>query len=592
MARQRNTRADPATGSLDGASPHDSLLLTRREVLVVAAAATVAACAPQAAAPAKPTATPRPFALGRPANLSADGTVPATLAALIAQRMAGLAGIPSVAPGPAAASSADFVITFGAVPSGYTGVAVGASPAIVISNLRVPVDGVSANQVKGLLGGGVTDWRGVGAPYSLGVQVLALAGLPIPQGVTLAPGTETVGKADDLVHTVRSRPGSLALVPLEAADWTVRNVGVDNYFPAQGRGDAGSAALAPFTLTLGVRHNLVKQGLDTHALAAGLTSTLATATGIVDMAVVGDIMLGRTVNTIMVARNDYLYPYRQTHDELQSADLRIANLECTVTDVAPIPTDPMTFTFVSRKRAIDGLVYTGFNVLTVANNHANGPGPAAYLDMIDSLRARGIATCGGGKNLAAARQPAVVTVKGVRVAVLGYDSIVPQGPYATDTSTGIAPVDLATLPQDIAAARAQADIVLPYFHWGHEYENVPARVNQQQVARAAIDAGADMVLGNHPHWIQGIETYKGRLIIYSFGNFIFDQDWSRPTLEGMILHLYWRGTTLASVRWVPVIDENRCQPRLMSQAEAIDSFQRLWSGTDQLASRQYGPEPY
>jgi poly-gamma-glutamate capsule biosynthesis protein CapA/YwtB (metallophosphatase superfamily) len=592
MATQRKTRSEPTAGSAGGARPHDSRLLTRRELLVVAAAATVAACAPEASAPVKPTATPRPFALGRPATLAVDGTVPAALAALVTQRMAGLAGIPSVAPGPAVESSADFVLTFGAVPSGYIGIPIGASPATVVTNLRVPVDGVSSEKVKALLAGSVSDWRDAGAHYSLGVHVLALAGLPMLQGATPAPSAQTIGKVDDLVHAVRSRSGSLALVPLEAADWTVRNLGVDGYFPAQGRGDPGSAALAPFTLTLGVRHSLVKQRLDTRTLAAGLASTLATATGIVDIAVVGDIMLGRTVNTIMVARNDYLYPYRQTHDELQSADLRIANLECTVTDLAPIPTDPMTFTFVSRKKAIDGLVYAGFNVLTIANNHANGPGPAAYLDMIDSLRARGIATCGGGESLAEARKPAVVTVKGVRLAVLGYDSIVPQGPYATDTSTGIAPVDLATLPQDIAAARAQADIVLPYFHWGHEYENVPARINQQQVAHAAIDAGADMVLGNHPHWIQGIETYKGRLIIYSFGNFIFDQDWSRPTLEGMILHLYWRGTTLASGRWVPVIDEYRCQPRLMSQAEAVDSFQRMWSGTDQLASQQYGPEPY
>jgi poly-gamma-glutamate synthesis protein (capsule biosynthesis protein) len=100
-----------------------------------------------------------------------------------------------------------------------------------------------------------------------------------------------------------------------------------------------------------------------------------------------------------------------------------------------------------------------------------------------------------------------------------------------------------------------------------------------------------MVLGVHPHWAQGIESYKGRLIIYALGNFIFDQDWSRPTLEGMLLHLYWRGTTLAGLRFVPVIDEDRCQPRVMSPGEAVDVFERMWSGTDMLARGQYGPEP-
>jgi poly-gamma-glutamate synthesis protein (capsule biosynthesis protein) len=97
-----------------------------------------------------------------------------------------------------------------------------------------------------------------------------------------------------------------------------------------------------------------------------------------------------------------------------------------------------------------------------------------------------------------------------------------------------------------------------------------------------------MVLGVHPHWVQAIEEYKGRLIIYALGNFVFDQDWSRPTLEGFLLHLYWRGTTLASARWVPVLDQDRCQPRAMTPAEAVGVFDRMWSGTDMLASGEYG----
>ncbi|MGH7868924.1 MAG: CapA family protein, partial [Candidatus Dormibacteraceae bacterium] len=90
--------------------------------------------------------------------------------------------------------------------------------------------------------------------------------------------------------------------------------------------------------------------------------------------------------------------------------------------------------------------------------------------------------------------------------------------------------------------------------------------------------------------VQGIESYKGKLILYSFGNFIFDQDWSRPTMEGLLVHLYWRGAALVGVRFVPVLDVDRCQPRPMSQTEAVDVFDRMWSGTDLLASGQYGPE--
>jgi poly-gamma-glutamate synthesis protein (capsule biosynthesis protein) len=214
------------------------------------------------------------------------------------------------------------------------------------------------------------------------------------------------------------------------------------------------------------------------------------------------------------------------------------------------------------------------------------------LDMLATLRAKNITVTGAGPSLAEATKPAIVTAKGVRFAMLGYHDgkTVPfQGQMAKASDWGLAPVNLDTLPQDLAAARQQADVVIPYFHWGIEYTKTPMKL-QQQIARAAIDAGADLVLGNHPHWTQGIEFYKNKLIIYSMGNFIFDQDWSRPTKESIIFHLYWRGASLSSVRLVPTIDVSRCQPTIMTQADAVDVFQRMWSGSDILASGVYGPE--
>jgi poly-gamma-glutamate synthesis protein (capsule biosynthesis protein) len=406
----------------------------------------------------------------------------------------------------------------------------------------------------------------------------------------MAPSAQTQPDVASLVQAVRSQVGGVALAPLEAADWSVRNLGVDGVYPAQGRGDGVFQSLVPFALRIGARKALVSAGLDVHTLAAALADVLALSVQVLDIAAVGDIMLGRGVNNKMVAHNDYLYPYRGVHDELQMADLRVANLECTITDLVPVPTDPFTFDFVSAKRAVNGLTYAGFSAVTVANNHAGGAGPGTLVDMLETLRGHTIATTGGGGTLGEARTPAIITAKGLRVAMLGYDAISPQCPYATTSSAGLAPIDLATLPHDLAAARAHADLVIPYFHWGIEYTKDPT-IDQQRAARAAIDAGADMVLGVHPHWVQAIESYKGRLIIYALGNFIFDQDWSRPTLEGMLLHMYWRGTSLASIRFVPVLDVDRCQPRPMTPAEAVDVFDRMWSGTDMLASGRYGPEP-
>ena len=565
--------------------------LTRRELLAAGAAgaATVAlaACAPAIAQKSAATATP--FTLNRPVVLYADGTVPSALANSVAANIGGHAGLSEAHLATSATTSADLVLTYGALPNGYKGAAIGASAVTAMTHLRVPLDGITAAQARALLSGAASDWNAVGSPFGLPAKVFVLKGLPLPDGLKVTANATTVATADDLFKQVRAQPGGIALAPVELLDWRVKNLGVDNVYPAQQRGGQLPAAFAPYTLRLGVSETLAKQGLDVKALAGALAFVLASATQVMDMAAVGDIMLGRGVNNKMVAYNDYLYPYRKMKDELDSADLRVANLECTVTDKFPIPTDNATFTFVTKSKAISGLTYAGFDMLTVANNHANGPGYTPFMDMVSNLRNNGISVCGGGTTLKDARTPATATAKGLRVAMHGYCGTPPgaQGPFATESSWGLAPVDLETLPQDIAAARANADLVIPYFHWGIEYTKDPIKM-QQAAARAAIDAGADMVLGVHPHWVQAIEEYKGKLIIYALGNFVFDQDWSRPTLEGFLLHLYWRGSTLVSARWVPTLDQDRCQPRVMTPAEAVGVFQRMWSGTDMLASGEYG----
>lgn len=586
---QRARRSRRARTLTSQVSSPNGRRITRRELLAAAAALTLAGCAP-AVVRQSPTPTSTPFSLKRPATLYADGTVPATLRDAVIRFCAGAAGMSGATATTDLGASPDLFLTFGRLPAGYVGAAIGSSPVTVLTHLRVPIDGVTNAQLAGLLDGSTGDWSGAGAPYSLSAHVFAVAGLPLPPGMRLAASARAVATPDALLDALRSQPGSLALAPLEAADWSVRNLGVDGAFPAQGRGMSSQPPLPPYTLQVGVSQSLVKQGLAPKQLAPALAAALAASAPVLDMAVAGDIMLGRGVNNQMLAHGDYRYPYRLIRDEMQAADLRVANLECTVSDLVPVPTDPNTFSFVTSSKAMDGLTWAGLDVVTVANNHADGPSMPAFLDMIANLRSHDIAVCGGGHTLDEARRPATAQAKELLIAILGYDGISPQGPYATSGTPGIAPIDLSTLAHDLAAARQQADLVIPYFHWGIEYTKDPTS-DQQRAARTAIDAGADMVLGVHPHWVQGIERYKGRLIIYSLGNFIFDQDWSQPTLEGMLLHLYWRGTTLAGIRFVPTLDVSRSQPRPMSPTEAVDVFARMWSGTDMLASGQYGPEP-
>ena len=564
-------------------------LLTRREFVGVAAATVaVAGCAPFAASSVAPHPTASAFKLTAPAVVSCDATVPADLASAVIATLGGHGGVEVAYALSSPVPPADFFLTFGAPLKGYaTSATIGQSAWALASHLRVPVEEVSHTQAQGLLSGAIGDWSAVGAPYSLPVQVFALAGLPAPTGVALAKSTRKLPTFGALLDALSATPGSLAALPADAFDWSLHHVGVDGVFPAQGRGDVAKSALGGLALRLCASDALAKRGCDPAKVGAAAHTALAGAAPTLDMIAVGDIMLGRGVLNQMLARNDFSFPYRGVHDELAQGDLRVANLECMVTDLVAPPSDPSTFTFICPSKGIDGLTYAGFDIVTLANNHANGEGQTVFADQRRLLTNAGILHCGGGESLAEATTPAIKTAKGMRVAILSYDNIMPQGPFATESSWGLAPINVETLPADLAAARRQADLVIPYFHWGIEYTKDPTTY-QQGVARAAIDAGADMVLGNPPHWTQAIERYNGKLIIYSMGNFVFDQDWSEETLEGMLLHLYWRAGKLVSVRFRPTKDHNRCQPNIMSPAEAVGDFERMWSGSDMLASGLHG----
>ena len=177
----------------------------------------------------------------------------------------------------------------------------------------------------------------------------------------------------------------------------------------------------------------------------------------------------------------------------------------------------------------------------------------------------GSATRGAGKNIAAAHKPAMLNVGGVTVAILGYDTIAKY--YAAGPSKpGSAQLTAAGVKADVAAARAAgADVVIVYPHWGTEYKAAPFPA-QQRLARAVIDAGADMVIGNHAHWVGAMEVYKGKPIWYALGNFVFDQDWSEPTSEGMLLELTFNGKSLSQVVLHPTVILDKSQPNFLDPA--------------------------
>ncbi len=248
---------------------------------------------------------------------------------------------------------------------------------------------------------------------------------------------------------------------------------------------------------------------------------------------------------------------------LDGADLAIANFENPAPDAFKYHTAGTVFS--ADPALIKGLAGAGIDFVSLANNHIKDAGAKGILQTMKNLDDWGIAHAGAGANLAEARRPALLKAGGVTVAVLGYDTIA-GGYFATASRAGSAPMTAANVKADVAAARkAGADIVIVFPHWGTEYDPTPFG-GQRTLAETAIDAGADMVIGNHAHWAAGMEVYKGKPIWYALGNFVFDQTWSEPTMEGITLELTFAGSRLVQIHMRPHLILDKAQPNFMDPA--------------------------
>jgi poly-gamma-glutamate synthesis protein (capsule biosynthesis protein) len=250
-------------------------------------------------------------------------------------------------------------------------------------------------------------------------------------------------------------------------------------------------------------------------------------------------------------------------DLIEGADLAIANFENPAPDRFRYHTRGTVFS--ADPALIRGLSDAGIDYVSLANNHSRDAGGTGLLQTIDNLRKAGLAVSGAGKDLAAARKPALLEAGDQTVAILAYDAI--AGYYhATADKIGSAPLTASIVRADVKAARAVgADVVIVFPHWGTEYRDKPFAA-QQKLARSIIDSGADMVIGNHAHWAAAMEVYKGKPIWYALGNFVFDQTWSEPTMEGITLELTFRGADMVQARMRPHLILDRAQPNFLDPA--------------------------
>jgi poly-gamma-glutamate capsule biosynthesis protein CapA/YwtB (metallophosphatase superfamily) len=289
----------------------------------------------------------------------------------------------------------------------------------------------------------------------------------------------------------------------------------------------------------------------------------------VELQAVGDIMLARTIGDRVLAQGPEIV-FSGVQSIFDSADVLVGNLECALTTSSD--PEPKSYTFAAPPGSAQSLALAGFDLLSLANNHAMDYGSPGLFDTRNLLGQFGIASVGAGANSAEAHTPFFLERNGLRLAFLAYVDVPEENAgfdtrtwIATSSQPGIAWADLDQITTDVAKARLQSDLVVVLLHSGYEL-NTTVALNQRAEARAAIDAGAALVIGSHAHLLQAIEQYHGGLIAYSLGNFVFD-DYLGIVNATVILRVVLTPAGVQSYDWMPVLIENGL-PRLAAEWEA------------------------
>jgi len=301
----------------------------------------------------------------------------------------------------------------------------------------------------------------------------------------------------------------------------------------------------------------------------------------------GDTIPARLVNIAATQKGDFLFPFRPTADYVKNADVTFVNLETPLLSGCPARTGGLVF--CGDPRFVDGLTAIGTKVVNLANNHVYaGPDTQRTADL---LQQHGIPSA---TNLG---PPVILNVKGLKVAFIGCNAV-----------TGGPPVDREALKADIAHARSQADVVIVQFHWGKEYERQPlvapgiAPDDPIELGHLAVDSGADLVIGNHPHWVQGVEVYKDHLITYAHGNYVFDQvncfpsigsDYrtycSDDTRTSVVGTYTFSGTHLVGTTWKPTYADTTLTTQWADPTRAAQVLKTMEDASVALAQKEGEP---
>ncbi|MFN8584286.1 MAG: CapA family protein [Dehalococcoidia bacterium] len=456
-----------------------------------------------------------------------------------------------------------------------------------VTDQRRDVLELSLDELRRALRGEIADWSALGgSALPLVVELPASDAGAIARVADVSLGAAVVRKPlAEVAADVSSRPGVLALLPVSELRLGMLALVIDGYDPYR-----DPAQQSPLRLERWLR-------APDEATAAEAARRLGWSVGglnPVGLLATGDYIPARCAwsSTLAAGGPLHIFDAPGMRDLLRRADLTVVPLEVGLMSSNQATPCERTTELQGAASAVDALVDAGVDVVTRASNHAldcyGGCSGVLVKQETDAVLQRaGIASQGVGNSAAETSTALVVERDGVRFAILAYDDIAPWY-HSTPGGVGTGGLDLETLAADVRAAKARADHVIVAMHAGIEYQAEPTD-RQRDAAHIAFEAGASLVIGNHPHWVQATEritSASGRegFVVYALGNFVFDQPWSTETQQGMLLEAGFTRERIIGVRLRPHMIRDSYRPTLLNPAtEGAPILERVWTATDGLA---------
>ena len=397
--------------------------------------------------------------------------------------------------------------------------------------------------------------------------------LPAAEDLIERQGFRTLDSAEAVVEHVSLTPGALGLVPWDEVTPRVKALSVngESVLDADASDPSGyplrpEGGTAPepkelrrvviggdVVLDRGQSYAVIQQGM---GLDFPMDGGYAAITG--RTLEPNPYSPSETVHRFTAARTGQSGAVREY---LSGADLTLANFENPVVEDAVYHPEAATFTGDLRLMPI--LEQAGIDGVTLGNNHVLDAGTSGLAETLGHLDRAGIERAGAGMDLAEAREPMIFDLGGTKIGVLSHLSIPGyEWAWATETTPGTAPLVEDVLKEDVERLRQEVDLVVVMPHWGREYLAEP-EPGQVELAHAAVDAGADLVVGGHAHWPKGIEVYGGAPIFYGVGNFLLDQSWSEETSTGIFAEITLHKDRIVQVEPVPFVLLDYAQPNFL-----------------------------